>query len=36
MAFVQSMTDGKIAREARIYDFTSMLVQLGVLRVKTG
>jgi steroid delta-isomerase-like uncharacterized protein len=36
MAFVQSMTDGKIVREARIYDFTSMLVQLGVLRVKAG
>jgi steroid delta-isomerase-like uncharacterized protein len=36
MAFVQTITDGKISRETRIYDFTSMLVQLGVLRVKTG
>jgi steroid delta-isomerase-like uncharacterized protein len=36
IAFVQSVADGRITRETRIYDFTSMLVQLGVLRVKTG
>jgi steroid delta-isomerase-like uncharacterized protein len=26
--------DGKIARERRLYDFTSMLLQLGVLKAK--
>jgi steroid delta-isomerase-like uncharacterized protein len=37
IAFIQTLTaDRHIARETRIYDFTSMLVQLGVLRVKTG
>ncbi len=34
VAFILTLQDGKIAREVRIYDFTSMLVQLGVLRVK--
>ncbi len=34
VAFILTLANGKIAREVRIYDFTSMLVQLGVLRVK--
>jgi steroid delta-isomerase-like uncharacterized protein len=34
IAFILTLKDGKIAKEVRIYDFTSMLVQLGVLRVK--
>jgi steroid delta-isomerase-like uncharacterized protein len=31
-AFVEEMKDGHIAHERRIYDFTGMLVQIGVLR----
>jgi predicted ester cyclase len=30
------MRGGKIARERRIYDFTGMLVQVGVLKAKTA
>jgi steroid delta-isomerase-like uncharacterized protein len=36
IAYVQSIADRRITRETRIYDFTSMLMQLGVLRVKAG
>lgn len=36
IAFIQTITGRQITRETRIYDFTSMLVQLGVLRVKAG
>ena len=36
VVYIHTMADGKISREVRIYDFTSMLVQLGVLRVKAG
>lgn len=36
IAFVQTFAGGKIRREMRIYDYTSMLVQMGVLRVKAG
>jgi steroid delta-isomerase-like uncharacterized protein len=28
--------DGKVAQERRMYDFTGMLVQLGVLKAKPG
>ena len=31
-AFVEQMKDGHIVHERRIYDFTGMLVQIGVLR----
>jgi hypothetical protein len=30
------MRDGLIADERRIYDFTGLLIQLGVLRSKPG
>jgi steroid delta-isomerase-like uncharacterized protein len=33
-AFVYGFKDGRIHREARLYDFTGMLVQLGVLKAK--
>jgi steroid delta-isomerase-like uncharacterized protein len=33
-SFLFFLADGKIAREIRIYDFTGILVQLGVLRAK--
>jgi len=33
-AFLFFFTGGKIAREIRIYDFTGMLLQLGVLKAK--
>jgi len=33
-AFVFLFQDSKIAHEIRIYDFTTMLLQLGVLKVK--
>lgn len=36
VAFILTLKDGKIVKEVRIYDFTSMLMQLGVLRVKPG
>ena len=29
-----TLRDGRIAKEMRIYDFTNMLIQLGVLRAK--
>jgi predicted ester cyclase len=32
--FLYELRDGKIVREQRIYDFTGMLVQIGVLRAK--
>ena len=34
MVFLFDMRDGCIAQERRLYDFTSVLVQLGVLRAK--
>lgn len=34
IAFVLTFRDGRIAHERRIYDFTFMLVQLGVLKTK--
>jgi len=34
MVFVFEMRDGQIAQERRLYDFTSVLVQLGVLRAR--
>jgi steroid delta-isomerase-like uncharacterized protein len=34
--FVYTLKNGQIAREQRIYDFTGMLVQIGVLKVKPG
>jgi steroid delta-isomerase-like uncharacterized protein len=33
-AFVFTIEDGRIARERRIYDFTGMLVEIGVLKAK--
>ncbi len=33
-AFLFSFEEGKIAHEFRIYDFTGLLVQLGVLKAK--
>ena len=32
--FLYALKDGKIVRERRIYDFTGMLVRIGVLKVK--
>ena len=34
VAFILTLRDGLIIRETRIYDFTSMLMQLGALRAK--
>lgn len=34
VVFVFDMRDGRIAQERRLYDFTSVLVQLGVLRAR--
>jgi steroid delta-isomerase-like uncharacterized protein len=34
MVFVCQVGDGLIVRERRIYDFTGMLVQIGVLKAK--
>ncbi len=34
IAFVLTFGDGLITKETRIYDFTSMLMQLGALRAK--
>ena len=36
IAYILTLRDGRIAKEVRIYDFTSMLMQLGVLRVKSA
>ena len=33
-AFFYEVRDGKIVREQRIYDFTGLLVQIGVLKAK--
>lgn len=34
VAYILTLQDGRIAKEVRIYDFTKMLMQLGVLRAK--
>ena len=34
LALIYQVRDGKIVREQRIYDFTGLLVQVGVLRAK--
>jgi steroid delta-isomerase-like uncharacterized protein len=34
LTFVLDLADGKITRERRIYDFTGLLLQLGVLKAK--
>ena len=34
LAYILTLRDGRIAKEVRIYDFTNMLMQLGVLRAK--
>lgn len=36
VAYILTIEDGKISKELRLYDFTSMLMQLGVLRAKPG
>jgi steroid delta-isomerase-like uncharacterized protein len=33
---LMQMTDGLIAHERRVYDFTGLLIQLGVLKSKPG
>jgi steroid delta-isomerase-like uncharacterized protein len=33
--FILTFEDGRIAKDTRLYDFTGMLVQLGVLRTKS-
>jgi len=33
---VFEMRDGKVVNERRLYDFTSLLVQIGVLKTKPG
>jgi len=35
-AFLFFFADGKIAHEIRVYDFTGIMVQLGVLKAKPG
>jgi steroid delta-isomerase-like uncharacterized protein len=35
-AFAYLLSEGKIVRDIRIYDFTSLLLQLGVLHAKPG
>jgi steroid delta-isomerase-like uncharacterized protein len=34
MVFLFTMRDGKILHERRIYDFTGLMIQLGVLKAK--
>ena len=34
VAFVLTLADGRIVEEQRIYDFTGLLVQVGVLKAK--
>jgi steroid delta-isomerase-like uncharacterized protein len=34
LVFIYHLRDGLIAREERLYDFTTTLVQLGVMKVK--
>lgn len=34
IAFLYQLRDDKIAHERRIYDFTTVLVQLGIMKVK--
>ncbi len=36
VAYFLTIEGGKISREVRLYDFTSMLMQLGVLRARPG
>src|SRR5262249_53759777 len=35
-AVLYDVQDGRIARERRIYDFTGLLIQIGVLKAKPG
>jgi hypothetical protein len=34
MVFVCTLDDGLVVHEQRIYDFTGMLMQIGVLKAK--
>lgn len=34
IAYILTLRDGRIAKEVRLYDFTSLLMQVGVLRAK--
>ena len=34
VAFIYQLRDHKIVREQRIYDFTGMLIQIGVLKAR--
>ena len=34
IAFIFTLKDGHIAHERRVYDFTGMLIQIGVLKAK--
>jgi predicted ester cyclase len=34
MSLILTLVDGKVLREVRVYDFTNMLMQIGVFRAK--
>jgi len=34
MVFLVDIKDGKIQHERRVYDFTGLMIQLGVLKAK--
>ena len=36
MVWIQKIQDGLIVHERRLYDFSGLLIQLGVLKVKPG
>jgi steroid delta-isomerase-like uncharacterized protein len=36
MVFLLDVQDGRIVHERRVYDFTGLLVQIGVLKAKPG
>jgi steroid delta-isomerase-like uncharacterized protein len=36
LAYILTLRDGLIVKEVRMYDFTQMLLQLGVLRTRPG
>ncbi len=36
IVFFYEVRDGRIVRERRVYDFTGVLVQVGLLKAKPG
>jgi hypothetical protein len=34
--FLYELRDGLIVRDRRVYDFTSVLLQIGILKAKPG